>query len=283
MNAYLIFIDDTDSGINDANLEAVEKQIGDSKVDNLFLIIKSNGGSPFSSVAIMNILNSRFTTISTIVPQYAKSAATLMALGTNDIYMSERSALGPLDLPIEHHRDGSRISALDVQNTITTMAGLIGSIAEDRYKFLRDRQTSKLEASRFALENATDFLKPVVQQIDPYHLQKAYRELRIGYWYAMDMLSKRMMKGNSTQSGKTARTLVQDFPAHEYSIFRDDAKNMLKLDIKDLNSLAIWNDKIKPIYDKVKHKTYHVEYGILKEEIKKNDASNKEKKSKGNK
>jgi hypothetical protein len=282
MDAYLIFIDDTDLGINDENLEDVEKYLGSKKIDNLFLVIKSVGGSPFSSVAIMNILDSRFSKISTIVPQYAKSAATLMALGTDEIYMNERSALGPLDLPIEHHRDGSRISALDVQNTITTMAGLIGSIAEDRYKFLRGKQTSKLEASKFALENATDFLKPVVQQIDPYHLQKAYRELRIGYWYAMDMLSKRMMKGNSTQSGKTARTLVQDFPAHEYSIFRDDAKNMLKLEIKDLSTLDIWNTKIKPIYNKVKHKTYHVEYGILGEGTK-NNANSKEKKSKGNK
>ncbi len=262
-NAYLIFIDDSRAGIDNVTLEDVRQKIAENKADNLFLIIKSRGGSPFAAVAMMNLLHTRFTKITTIIPQYAKSAATLMSLGTDEIHMIESSALGPLDLPIEHHRDGSRISALDVRNTTTSMAALVESIATARYDFLRERDISTSEASKLALENATEFLKPIMEQVDPYHLQKAQRELTIGFRYAKDMLLSRMMKGNSEMAERTARCLVNDFPAHEFCIYPKDAKELLYLSTHDLNSLAEWNESLKNKYAKVKHKTYYVEFGMI--------------------
>lgn len=270
-NAYLVFIDDSKGGIDDTTLKDVEKKIGDNEAEQLFLIIQSGGGSPFSSVAIMNILNSHFDKISTIVPLYAKSAATLMSLGTDEIYMREQSALGPLDLPIEHHRDGSRISALDVKNTAPSIAALVDSIAKDRFNFFRDRGVSKLDASTLALENATKFLEPIMKQVDPYHLQKAERELRIGFWYAMDMLLTRMMKGNVKRAKETARCLVHDFPAHEYSIYANDAQYLLGLTIKKISGLPIWGKYLAPIYDKVSNKDYYIEYGTI--EVKETNAN----------
>mgnify|MGYP001616684858 CR=1 FL=1 len=264
-SAYLIFIDD--KSIDDETLEDVVKKVGASQAEILYLIIQSYVGSPYSAVAIMNVLNERFDRILTVVPKYAKSAATLMALGTDEIYMGERSALGPLDLPIEHHKDGSRISALDVINTTTSMAGLVESIAKDRYKFYRDREVSKLEASKLALASATEFLNPIIAQVDPYHLQKAHRELRIGAWYAIDMLVSRMMKNDVSKAAKTAQKLVHDFPAHEYSIYSDDAEHMLGLVIKKIASLKVWGDNIVNTYEKVCGKSYHIQFGILEEHV----------------
>ncbi len=211
----------------------------------------------------MNILQARFDKITTIVPRYAKSAATLMALGTDEIYMKEKSALGPLDLPIEHHRDGSRISALDVTNTTSSLAALVVSIAKDRYDFFRKRRISTLDASKLALENATKFLKPIMKQVDPYHLQKAERELRIGFWYAMDMLLKRMMAGNARKAENAARHLVHSFPAHEYSIYFNDAEGIRKLTVKRLASLPTWDTHLNSKYEKICDKTYHIEYGKI--------------------
>lgn len=262
-SAYLIFVDDSDRGIDDSTLEEVVKRLGENEADTLYLVVQTYGGSPYSAVAIMNVLNARFGKILTVIPKYAKSAGTLMALGTDEIYMQERSALGPLDLPIEHHKDGSRISALDVINTTTSMAGLVESIAKDRYKFYRDREVSKMEATRLALASATDFLNPIVSQVDPYHLQKAHRELRIGTWYAIDMLVNRMMKNNVTKAAKTAQKLVHDFPAHEYSIYSEDAAGMLGLTVKKIADLKAWTGTLKDEYEKAAGKTYHIQFGIL--------------------
>ncbi len=267
--SFLFFIVNN-GAISEEHLKEVEKKIGNATADHLYLIIDSPGGDPFSAVAIMNVLDSHFKNISAIIPAEAKSAATLMALGTDEIYMCEKSSLGPLDLPIEHPNDGSRISSLDVQNTITTMASLADSIASDRYDFMRKRGgISKKDALRLSLETSNDFLRPIVEKVDPYHLQKAYRELKIGFWYAIDLLSKRMMKGHFDKAYATAKTLVNNFPAHEYSIFKNDAENMLNLVVKDLRGLSVWKNFIEAKYSKL-NKKYTIEFGEI-ELPKKND------------
>ena len=231
-----------------------------TKGGHLFLVLESYGGDPFSAVAIMNILQDRFQKITTIIPNHAKSAATLMALGTDEIYMHERASIGPLDLPVEHPKDGTTISALDIQQTVTNLSVLSESITAERYDFLRkDKKVSKKVAAHFALEYGTKFLVPIVAQIDPYHLQKASRELKIGWWYAIDMLLSRMMKGNVQQASNTARSLVNDWPAHEYAIFANDARDMLKLNVYKLDDLPYWKSYLEKEYnDKYANKNHRI-------------------------
>lgn len=245
---YLIF-HVTSGSINDACLTEVERQVRaiPASTEHLHLVIQTHGGSPYAAVAIMNILQSKFAKISTLVPKYAKSAGTLMALGTDVIYMSVRSALGPLDLPIEHPTDGSRMSALDVKNSATELASLANLIALERYKTMRDEDgendigISKLEATKIAFSTADALISPIIGKIDPYHLNRSVRELRIGRDYAWDMLLSRMMKGQVRKALDTANNFVNMFPVHEYSIFSSDAKSMLGLTVGDLDALAEWN------------------------------------------
>jgi hypothetical protein len=268
---YLIFVDKVQ--IDVTTLNDVDKQTKGKKAEHLYLIMESGGGDAYSAARIMHILHKRFPKISAIIPNKAMSAATLMALGTDEIFMSERSMLGPLDLPIEHHKDGSRISALDVANTLTNIATLSDYIARDRYKFLRGEiygkkgdnevKTGKLEAAKLALETATELVKPIISQIDPYHLQKSYRELKIGQTYAKDLLLARMMKDDERQAEETADKLVNDYPAHEYFISSTEAKVKLGLNIQNLEKLDFWN-KLNDEYQKlVKQKPYLIVYNEL--------------------
>lgn len=260
---YLMFKDESKDGIDDVTLSEVEKEIGEKRGDILYFIVQSNGGDPFSSVRIMNMLQNRFPKIYSIIPNQAMSAATLMVLGTDEIYMYDKSTLGPLDLPIEHPKDGSRISALDVQNTITTISDLSETIAKSRYKFLREnKKVSQFQAATLALQTATDFVKPIVEQIDPYHLQKSYRELKIGLYCALNLLSSRMMKDDFDKAVNAARALVNDYPSHEYSIGPDEAKKTLKLTIKDLEKLKEWN-VLKMEFEKYSKKPFIVKYGEM--------------------
>jgi len=61
-----------------------------------FLII-SNGGDPIVALRIITILRERFEHISVIVPYVAFSAATILALGAEEIIMHPYSNLGPVD------------------------------------------------------------------------------------------------------------------------------------------------------------------------------------------
>lgn len=61
------------------------------------LLLVSNGGDPITSWRIVNILRSRFKKICVLVPYVAYSAATLLALGADEIIMHPYSNLGPVD------------------------------------------------------------------------------------------------------------------------------------------------------------------------------------------
>jgi Serine dehydrogenase proteinase len=70
------------------------------------LIIHSPGGDPNAAEQMVNILLAKTDDIRVIVPQSAKSAATMISLVANEILMSDSSELGPIDpqIPIMTHQ-----------------------------------------------------------------------------------------------------------------------------------------------------------------------------------
>ena len=65
--------------------------------DKLDLILHSPGGSPETAEAIVSYLRSRFSDIRVIVPQFAMSAATMIACAADRIVLGKHSFLGPTD------------------------------------------------------------------------------------------------------------------------------------------------------------------------------------------
>lgn len=63
----------------------------------LDLIIHSPGGSGTAAEQMMNYLRTQFDYIRAIIPLQAKSAATMLALGCDEILMGNHSELGPID------------------------------------------------------------------------------------------------------------------------------------------------------------------------------------------
>ena len=63
----------------------------------LDLIITSPGGYPEATESIVSYLRTRFDHIRAIVPVAAMSAATMLALGCDEIIMGAHSQLGPID------------------------------------------------------------------------------------------------------------------------------------------------------------------------------------------
>ena len=74
------------------------KQINSIKdTDSIDLLIISNGGDPVVSWRIISILREKFKKVSILVPYTAYSAATLLAIGADEIIMHSYANLGPLD------------------------------------------------------------------------------------------------------------------------------------------------------------------------------------------
>lgn len=235
---------DSDS-IEEELVSRVRGEISKALVKNLYLVIHSSGGDPYPAVRIMRMIRKKFNgKVLGIVPHRAMSAATLMLFGTDAVYMSEESQLGPLDLPIEHPVDGTRISALDVVNTLNQLQATALEFAKDFYREMRTgnfgERVGKTQALESSVKIAHDLVLPLLQKVDPYHRQKALRELRIGKWYAYDLLKMGMIK-NSSKAMSAADRFVTMFPDHSYGIFKEDAVSC-GIAIEDSDKLALWEE-----------------------------------------
>jgi membrane-bound ClpP family serine protease len=100
--------------------------------------LESPGGDAHSAYKLILDLRSRCTNLCVIIPDCAKSAATLIALGADCIYMAPAAELGPLDVQLQHpDKENVQISGLDVTNSLIyltrtaldlTIAGGVGII-----------------------------------------------------------------------------------------------------------------------------------------------------------
>ena len=86
-----------DMSINLSDVQGFMEVIAGTSGGELDLILHSPGGYAEAAESIMNYLRTRFSHIRAVVPHAAMSAATMMALGADEIVMGKHSQLGPID------------------------------------------------------------------------------------------------------------------------------------------------------------------------------------------
>ena len=91
--------------ISEAGITYFEDLIYDADPESdLHLMLASPGGDGEAAVRLVKSMQSRCRELTVIVPTYAKSAATLIALGAHHIMMAPFSDLGPIDPQIRTGR-----------------------------------------------------------------------------------------------------------------------------------------------------------------------------------
>jgi hypothetical protein len=68
----------------------------------LFLCLTSNGGNGLASLRIANLLRKRCKSLVVLVPTYAASAATMISLAADKIWLAPHANLSPVDTKILH-------------------------------------------------------------------------------------------------------------------------------------------------------------------------------------
>jgi hypothetical protein len=95
-------------------LTPFEELVYDNPPDrDLHLILASPGGDGETAIRMVRAAQARCRELTVIVPDMAKSAATLVAIGAHWILMAPASDLGPID-PQFQFPDGSLVSAKDI-------------------------------------------------------------------------------------------------------------------------------------------------------------------------
>jgi hypothetical protein len=180
-----------------------------------------------------------------IVPYYAKSAATLIALGADKIYLGQHSDLGPLDAVIEHPQtEGTRISALDGVKPLELIADYCETLAIERLgPSIRQKVgLGRQESLELTLDFAARLVEPVMRQLDPLIINMCLRYLQVAERYGKELLCEYMFKDKShpeEMAESTIRELVWEYPEHEYAIGIDEARR-LNLIVEDVAQLPHW-------------------------------------------
>jgi len=229
--------------------ELDKKVITPANQTELDVWIDSPGGSATVAYKLFLELRHRCCKLRMIVPDYAKSAATLLVLGGDEIFMSASAELGPLDAQIEHpDREGVTVSALEVAGAFEFMGRFAADYAvSSGGEILKWTELPRSDVLREFLAFSAKFLKPAMAKLDPHMIYRAKNQLDLAHKYAEVMLKKRLVGTEELPSGFSgglADHLVRHYPAHEYLISSKEAEE-LKLPIEDAESYSKWDEVYK--------------------------------------
>jgi hypothetical protein len=154
----------------------------DSTTRALDLVLETPGGSGEVAEQIVRTLRDRFDDIAVIVPGWAKSAGTIMAMAADDILMGPMSALGPIDAQIGWQK---RVFSAD-------------AFIEGLRKIKEEvEQTNKLNMAYF----------PILQAISPGDIEHAQNALDFAKVLVKEWLSAFKFKNwKETETSKTPVT-----------------------------------------------------------------------------
>jgi hypothetical protein len=201
-------------------LKAKEDIVPKSRIG---LLVHSPGGHISAAYKIVRLFQRRTDEFFTIVPLYAKSAATLMAIGGKEIVMGSEAELGPLDVQLWNEDTEEFNSALDAVQAFERLnTYALTAFDQAILLFMRKTRKKPIALMQPALHYATSIIAPLADKIDTIELTRKSRELKVAEEYA-----KRVMRGYypPAQYIKIASALVERYPTHGFAIGRNEAGN----------------------------------------------------------
>lgn len=171
------------------------------------LIIESPGGDPNAAETLVHTLLSKARHLRVVVPQAAKSAATLISLAADEILMSNTSELGPID----------------PQVSIPTVLGYQYRPAQ---AFLNGLEMIKKEHANGQPLNSAYL--PFLQGVDAALIDFCHKSIEHSKRLAIKWLSRSMHKNNPLKAKRIAETLINidKYPNHGSVISYEEAISM---------------------------------------------------------
>lgn len=184
------------------------------RIDTLHLFIKSDGGNGRAALRLVNLLRRRCRRLIALVPLNCESAATMLALGCDEIHMGPMAFLTAVDTslthdlsPVDKDNDRVRVGTNEVQRIIALWKAENGTARKNPYEDLY-RYIHPLVIG--AVNRAGSLSTMLCDEILSYHV------------------------GNAALRRRISRTLNNDYPSHGYPIVMREAKR-IGLKVRELD------------------------------------------------
>lgn len=189
---------------NDAS--AMYEILKGKKLDNAFLYIKSDGGSGIASLKIITTLRNYCKNITALVPANCASAATMMALGANEIVMGPLAYLTPVDTSLKHE-----LSPTTKNNELSSVS--MDELSRVIKLWKEQEKDSDLNPYKSLYEYIHPLVFGAVDRASSLSLKICREILR----YHID---------DEAKIKQISEKLNSDYPAHEYPIMLREAEEI---------------------------------------------------------
>ena len=190
----------------------------DRSIDVIDFLIVSNGGDPIVAQRIVSILRERFKHISVLVPYVAFSAATVLALGADEIVMHPYSNLGPVDPQLTVTRPNQQGQQSSIEFSTEDIRNYIDFVKND---FGITDQVSLTKA-----------LESLATEVGAIPMGSSKRSQQLSLSLSEKMLAAHM--DDNGQAASIARALNSNFFHHGYAVSRAEAKEIgLQIEFPD--------------------------------------------------
>jgi len=192
------------------------------KIEKLDLFLYSTGGVTMAGFGLVNLFREHCEKFCVFIPFKAYSCATLICLGADEIIMSKLGQLSPIDPSITHPL-GPYIQ--NPQNP--QIKKLVPISVEDVTAYLNLAKESGLkgeESLQIVFEKLTESVHPLA--LGAVHRTKEENEFLADYLLSYHIKSKESRE-------KIINPLIRERFSHNYLISRNEAKNLLNLNINE--------------------------------------------------
>lgn len=201
-------------------------------LSELDVVVHSVGGYLEPAYKIALLLRKKSKKINLIIPEFAKSAATILAFGADEIIMSQEGELGPLDAQVEDPKNKQeRMSTLDTFSTLNSIRDYTLETVDFTTRLLLSRGIIVDKALDLSIKLATDLAKPLTSQIDPLLIGKHYRITKSAEEYGKRLVEAK--NGNVQKEFDAINKIVNGYPTHAFVIDIEEAKK-LGLNVKEM-------------------------------------------------
>ena len=188
----------------------------------VLLILVTNGGLPDDAYRCARYLRRTYRRFQLLIPGPCYSAGTLLAIGADEVLVSDHGELGPIDVQLmsedkdEHRRDSSAIIPASLEAIKEGSYRMFSFGVTELYRFYSGLPLST--RSSIASDMSCDIFRSIASKIDPLELGRMHRHLNVCLQYGLRLAAQ---AGGVTPEG--VDRLVHHYPHHEFVIDSQEA------------------------------------------------------------
>jgi uncharacterized protein YihD (DUF1040 family) len=199
--------------ISDANADKFIKELRKNadRKDNCSLILTTYGGDPDAGYRIIRAIKRYYKKLILYIFGSCKSTGTLMALGADEIVMSDFGEFGPLDIQLVKDDELSNTSGLNFIQSLMSLNEQLFRAFEENFWALKHRSQNTITtktAAEICSKLAIGLMSPISAQIDPVKLGEVHRAVQIANEYGKRLSDKH----------DVIPKLITNYPSHGFVI-----------------------------------------------------------------